>query len=1567
MASEVMKPGDLVSPTYRVEGLLAPSSGKKTLLVSEHGRRRRPTWVLKWITAEKEGSIDGSLQSCLRKDMLDLASLRHPALALPASFGRDPGKGSGFFLRPYVEGSDLLSAMEAIAAKDALPWLIAAAKALAILHRFGFPHRNLKSSNLLVPRKAIFSRQESFPRVILCDPAWWPQESDGGSRAGDSPFASDLHALGAIFQSLIAAKGSGLPVDLERVLMKLGSPDSARRYEDAAALLDDLSRLGGSQAQITAAECFLGRNEELSRVKDVLQDTKRPAAVAVTGEAGMGKSALLRRLLLEAQLQGYRTAFVRCYSEKGAPFQPIRSLAIQLIPSGSALRGRYARLLAQTEGEGDNEGKGRRKFLKELLEVFCLASAQPTLLFADEAHLADALTIDFLAELVRAQGTSRDFPPLSLALSYRSESPFRPVLRPLLEAFHHPEKPEKPRLVLELEPLSPEATAKWLDLALQGQSGRDRAHIAKPFQGHPFAIQEAIRMASCHPGEMPRAAKDLSSLHLDYLETLSEEKKGLLKALAVLGRPASLDLLKALLKSNPAKLRLDLDSLLADGTLSEEGSLVFFRHGAFHLWLLQALKKKEKEALHRKIATVLAGGHREPVEEIASHWLASDRPGRGVSAALLAARNLARSHEDRRAVVFYNALLRLASRKGGQAWQVAWEAAEALQRSGQHRQAARVLKGLFRHPNASREAARLHGRLGVLCHRAGDVAKATFHLEKGLSLLSPARGTGRLRERLRMEAELAEIASNRGDYARAQAICRRALADLDGESDRADREVRRGEMMLLETLGHLELRRFRYPEARKLLEKSLSLSDKLGALEEKSLILNNLGVLHIQENRFREAILSYERAEKISSALGEDPILVNILSNLAVLHAKTGDPLAAGKALLRAAEHDARCESSRTRFLRLHSAGLVDLILGRYASGIDTFSLSIALGEELKDVHLTAFDLIYLGECHLYRGEAKAARAAFERALSAGPALPRPIEPMARARLALLAALRGEKKIAKKSIALFNREVSREIAYLDGWNRIFLGWALRLVGRPGEAKAELDEARAFFSRARVPSGEIHAQLELAAVEAGDGRPSHAAKRLKALRTRQPPGQGALRSPMLSARLLAYETGFLLDGGTIHLEEASFHLTEAESFLIGRRMQDLEALVRDLRRRIRAAAPPGRGMCTPPAPRPGDSPEALELAEAVRGATGELLERVEEELGPDRVKTLRKHLRDFEEKVNSAQRALEGKEPPASLPFRATSMLGESTAMREVRSLIRRIAPSSLPVLITGETGTGKELVARALHGESPRSSGPFVSLNSALPEELLEAELFGYCRGAFTGAEVDRPGLLRKANGGTFFFDEIGDMPLSLQGKILRVLDHGSVRPLGSESEVKLDVRYLFSTHRDLQSLVQEKRFREDLLFRLRTLEISVPPLRERLEDLSTLVEYFSALASPAGPSPSFGAEALRGLAAYAWPGNIRELENVVTHLIFTSSEGISADDVRLSLSRDRAIGLLSTALLRSQPLADLLSQVEKEYLVLLHADRKGDLDAMAQSLGISVRALYKRFLRVGIKPSELK
>ena len=229
------------------------------------------------------------------------------------------------------------------------------------------------------------------------------------------------------------------------------------------------------------------------------------------------------------------------------------------------------------------------------------------------------------------------------------------------------------------------------------------------------------------------------------------------------------------------------------------------------------------------------------------------------------------------------------------------------------------------------------------------------------------------------------------------------------------------------------------------------------------------------------------------------------------------------------------------------------------------------------------------------------------------------------------------------------------------------------------------------------------------------------------------------------------------------------------------------------------------------------------------------------------------------------------------------LVGTTGPIREVQRMIDAVAYSAATVLVTGESGTGKELVARALHARSPRSAQPFVALNcGALTETLLESELFGHVKGAFTGANRDQKGLFEAADGGTIFLDEIGDIPLSTQVQLLRVLQEGEIKRVGSTDSVKVDVRVIAATHRDLPKLVRPGKFREDLFYRLNVIAIPLPPLRERLEDIPLLAHHFLRRYADrlAKRVRTLAPEAIELLCAYRWPGNVRELENAIERAV---------------------------------------------------------------------------------------
>jgi two-component system response regulator HydG len=303
-----------------------------------------------------------------------------------------------------------------------------------------------------------------------------------------------------------------------------------------------------------------------------------------------------------------------------------------------------------------------------------------------------------------------------------------------------------------------------------------------------------------------------------------------------------------------------------------------------------------------------------------------------------------------------------------------------------------------------------------------------------------------------------------------------------------------------------------------------------------------------------------------------------------------------------------------------------------------------------------------------------------------------------------------------------------------------------------------------------------------------------------------------------------------------------------------------------------------------------------------------------------------------------------------------ALLGDSPAMRALQATVDMVARSSAPVLVNGETGVGKELVARAIHERSARAERPFIAVNmSAIPEALLEAELFGHIRGAFTGAVQPRKGLFTSADGGTLMLDEIGDMSFGLQAKLLRVLQSGDVRPVGSERAHHVDVRVIAVTHRDLRALVKEGRFREDLYFRLHVLPVFVPPLRERREDIPVLAEYFLASAqarAPLSPARALGADTLRKLCEAPWPGNVRELASAMERAVVFGLDELPETDRELPQPAARETPLAALARPGEPPWT--LRRLSRAYAERVLAETGGDKQRAAEILGIDLSTLYR-------------
>jgi two-component system response regulator PilR (NtrC family) len=310
-----------------------------------------------------------------------------------------------------------------------------------------------------------------------------------------------------------------------------------------------------------------------------------------------------------------------------------------------------------------------------------------------------------------------------------------------------------------------------------------------------------------------------------------------------------------------------------------------------------------------------------------------------------------------------------------------------------------------------------------------------------------------------------------------------------------------------------------------------------------------------------------------------------------------------------------------------------------------------------------------------------------------------------------------------------------------------------------------------------------------------------------------------------------------------------------------------------------------------------------------------------------------------------------------------ALVGHSPAIERVRALVGKVARSQAPVHISGESGTGKELVARMIHESGPRREGPFVPINcGAIPTELMESEFFGHKKGAFTGAVGDKIGLVQNAESGTLFLDEVADLPLHMQVKLLRVIQEKTIRPVGQANEFPVDVRILSATHKDLGELVAEGRFREDLFYRINVIGLQVPPLRERGDDVLLLAHHtLMRLAQGQGiATPHLTRAAQEALLAYRFPGNVRELENVLERAITLCSDNdIDVGDLQLRAEEPEESAPQRD---RSSPLGTQLEEIERDAILKALEQTRYNKTAAAKRLGITFRALRYRIKKLGIE-----
>jgi DNA-binding NtrC family response regulator/tetratricopeptide (TPR) repeat protein len=1542
----------------------------------------------------------------LRREFALLSGIEHPAIARAYDFGF--AGEHPYFTHEFVEGKSLEACARGDVAK-LLRSVRSVTTALAFLHRRGIVHLDVKPANIIVPRKgddrgAVLIDFGLHRRALASPPGpalkgSLPYMAPEFFRGGPLAPPTDVYALGVTLYRLATGRfprpSLELPRDggaierawnippvlpsrlrpsitagIESVMLKCLAADPRSRFADAGALLEALdalegceraslpparggSSLAGREAEIAAAERFL----------DVLLappppegsgPASRPVALLVTGQPGMGQTRLLQEVKLRAQAMGFRFFLETGYPGRSGPAGEIlSSLRVLLAETEPGARSRWERFLSglrrprpSTRAHAMEEGRSIR--LAGEVALAAGAIREPSILAVDGLQFHDEVSVELVLALARFLGEKPpgSRPPLGLVLGFREEGTSAALLRELAAYLLQPGKSE----LITLRPLELHHAVRILEEIHGAGAGRESwLAIYQETCGSPARI--VARAAEGNPPERPPPESEESPRPGPAVLTAAERRTALVSSL--LGRPASATEIIRLAGLSPRGAEALFRGLEEKRlVVREEGAstLAGWRSCPAALSLVDASGPAERARIHRRIGIELSKrghGSDDPRRlEALRHLRLGGAARLFVRHAVPAARYLKATFQNRAALDLLREVLAAIERARPRARAgVAMELSEVEARVGGLDEGIRILRECLLESRGlpAGVRARIVLRLASLYSRRGDYQRAATLFRRGL------RAGGRDRPRLALEERLSFL----NDYAAMKAFVGdyRAALDICGEGFRARttsrrRAVREAVLSLHATRATVALRTFDHDAAIRDLEASLEIAESIGSLENQAVILNNLGIVHSNCDRHGEAIRAFTDAERISRRLSEGPSLVSIHANLAVLRAKTGDFDSMEKALEEAERLTPAGIGRRQETFVAHARGLSSLHRGRPAEARPHLEKAIRLAEETGDRLLAVFDRGYRAEALVFEGRYGEAEAELRRLT--GPGSPPRVRKLAWARRALLAALTARTDELSLAIEEHARGApgERPVPFLDAWDDLLLGWA-RSMGR-GEEPA-IEDAAAYFSSHGLRPARSLADWVLAESWLLRGEPARARETLESS-SGPPTGLTAVLRPLLFARLLLEEADAAGDRS-----RCADLLAEAAAALVGNPMPEWAARIAALR----ALVHPGAGG---PDPAVADR-RALSL-----------------QLPPSaRAPYLRSRhwtaWTTWRGAAALARTARRGKAPPSREAPPATRALAaadtgllarqvlvaRSHAMRELVRLLDRIQKVELPVLIQGETGSGKELVARIIHAESPRARGPFLVFDcAAVPAPLLEAELFGARAGAFTDLTEDRPGMLSRAAGGTLLLDEIGGCGLDVQAKLLGVLSRGTFRALGDEREARADARFLFSTARRLEDEVRAGRFREDLLHRIHVLTLRIPPLRERPEDIPALAEML--LREAFDPAPSLDDSVVERLRELPWPGNVRELRNLLVRAAIESPRRITLASLEKPGAAPAGAPLFPRQLLDKEPLAALQDQVERDYL--LHHLRRlgGDSAALSRFMGLGRQQLYRRLRRLGVK-----
>ncbi len=1514
-----------------------------------------------------------------------LSKLQHPRLVSIEGFSKSGEgvagiQGAPCFWMEYVDGLPILEAAKQAGPEQVLEWFRECLEALDYLHTQGILHGDLKPANILVDR-------DGHTKLVDFGLATLTRNLEGGKRAaGSLPYlapevvngerlpASDLFALGTIFyQALsgshpragaknlqqlfapdvkpLAAAGRNIPRRAARVLERLIEPELTRRLKTARDALSALEESGlepeeaGESESLHSFEMF-GVQESraaFDRFFAALRAEGRHGLVLLHGQTGVGKSRWIREVSFELALAGHRVAQGRLESGQG------------------------------------------------------LANEDPVRFFLD----ADGLQPRHFKDLFHfLRGGS---PGGRLWLLEYNDEKIRPDLAASLEALGQ----EESVLDLRLRNLNLEDTRAFLDKTLKLELPEALARdLYARTQGNPRLLTETSRelllsglLDRKHLTEETllqlKLPSSVSEIFGERIRRLDMGPRRLLDLLAASREDARLAPLASLGEMSPAATREALSELLHLGLIqaAPSGSAESYRitHPALRELILAGLSESRRRQLHQgwledyeRERAAGAEPRPETTFSLAHHALEiPDHPQAANYATRAAELHFARENFDGAIALCERALAAKPVKAARDA--LLRLAANAYGRLGRFKESVAKIELWRAEGHADPEGlneVKFWLATGLAYKNLGNVPEARRRFERCLDAAAPDNAKQKpflvrahsLLGLLDLEAKRLEAAGGHFE---------KALALLPPSSEQTAEVLKHRALLAAE--------RRDWASAETLLEEARAMYASLQDHHGQFSIALELGNLSLDRGHLEAAEAAYGEALDLASRHHDDNSLARVYQNLGVLACRRGNYHRALEVLAKAREIFAFLGNTFERGLNFLQLSLVQASVGRFAKAEEYWRSALAQGESSPEfLQRQARVGLWLGL--LRDGKAPAEDdAAAVAAESEAPSWD------LEARLLRLNLRRDpdDREAARRLLGEIYQRLPDPLKISFEDRADYRHWVLGEIPNASPSEKEslpMDILQRLTAITTELLGSNNLDQVLVKLMDAAMELSKADRGFLVIRNPQSPGPipgyeikvarnvskemiekqdssislSAIREAMQGGEALVTDNA--LQDSRFETAE-SVHQLELKSILalpLKGTKGVIGALYLDHRYETNMFRGTDLNVLQMFANQSALALQKAQMIEDLEKANAKLSETVEEQAGE--LTVLKREVEDQRHK----------------LTFEYKDIVGQSPAMLEVLSLVDRITETTVPVWVYGESGTGKEMIARALHFNSSRAKKPFVSENcSALPETLLESELFGHRKGAFTHADRDKKGLLEYASGGTVFLDEIADMSPTMQAKLLRFLQEGEIRPLGSNELIKVDVRVVSASNRDLSELIGEGKFREDLYYRLNGVTVVLPPLRERMEDLPILVQHFlKKLAKDEKKEPlEIAPEALEMLMEYQWPGNVRELENTIrTACLFHQKGKLVPKSFNFKKTMSGGMTLPKAVSAGAAPVKPAAGKPAKaaggaahpmsdEKRILLealfeHGYHKG---LAAQALGISRRYLYTQMMRHGVPISRIE